>query len=147
MFPPDIPIKIVEHLYLGNFNAASAKNLSNNNITSVVCLTRDSQEYQLDENINLLHIDSISEDLSEQSFTLDKLEDAVDFIEKEINNGNNVLIHCKAGASRSPTVVIAYLIKTNKWTITQSTEYVRSLAWHINPTFTNLLEKYAQLVL
>jgi len=147
VFPGDIPIKIVEHLYLGNFNAASAMSLSRCNITSVVCLTKDSQTYPHDSNINLLHINSISEDLLEESFTLDKLTDAVTFIESEIKTGNNVLVHCKAGASRSPTVIIAYLIKHNRWPVQQATDYVRNLAWHINPTFTNLLEKYEQMVL
>ena len=37
-------------------------------------------------------------------------------IEKAINSGKKVLVHCGAGVSRSVTFILAYLMWKNKWT-------------------------------
>ncbi len=42
---------------------------------------------------------------------MDHLEAATGFIHTQIAAGKKVLVHCKAGVSRSPTVVLAYLTK------------------------------------
>jgi dual specificity phosphatase 12 len=39
---------------------------------------------------------------------------AKEFIDSAISNGGTVLVHCLAGASRSPTVVAAYLMETQQ---------------------------------
>jgi len=149
--PADKPIEICDHVFLGNFNAAVYSNLLADKITSVVCLTEFSQDYKdyIDtaNKIKLLHINNISEDLSESSFTIDKLKKAVDFIEKEIKQNHNVLVHCKAGYSRSPTVVIAYLMRKNNWTTNQAISFVEKRAPHINPTYHNLLEEFYRQLL
>lgn len=148
MFAPDTPIEITDQLYLGNFNSATYSNLARKNIGAVVCLTKVAQKYdQNQDKIRMLHIDSISEELVEDTFTLDKLLLAVDFIEQEIAGGCNVLVHCKAGASRSPTVVIAYIMKKNGWSINESIAFVEKKAMHINPTFIKLLQDFSEHLL
>jgi len=140
MLASDFPIKIVNNLYLGDFKSAIYSNLSKNDISAVVCLTSDCHDYQGD--IILLHIDDISENLDEDSFTIDKLIKAVEFINDHINRGDNVLVHCKAGSSRSPTAIIAYIMQSNKLNVNDSLYFVQQRATHINPTFISLLEKY-----
>lgn len=140
MISPDNPIKIVDNLYLGNFTAAIYDNLKKNNISAVVCLTNDCHLYPKD--VELFHIDDISENLDADSFSIEKLQDAVSFIGQQIDKHSSVLVHCMAGSSRSPTVIIAYLIKAKGYTVSEACTFVKSKAHHINPTFMDLLEEY-----
>ncbi|KAG6895566.1 hypothetical protein C0992_000597 [Termitomyces sp. T32_za158] len=41
------------------------------------------------------------------------LEAACNYIDRALRNGRNVLVHCQQGISRSPAVVIAYLIRNH----------------------------------
>jgi protein-tyrosine phosphatase len=38
------------------------------------------------------------------------LSEIVEWIDQERNSGRNVLVHCKAGVSRSASAIIAYLM-------------------------------------
>lgn len=140
MIIPCKPIKINDHVYLGSFDAASYSNLKEFNITAVVCLANDSHIYS--DDINLYHINDICNDLSSDSFTLNKLEKGVEFIEQQVDAGVNVLVHCVAGSSRSPTLIIAYLIKSKKMSVLDACMFVRERASHINPTYMDLLDQY-----
>mmetsp|Transcript_32636 Transcript_32636/g.84273 ORF Transcript_32636/g.84273 Transcript_32636/m.84273 type:complete len:205 (-) Transcript_32636:1034-1648(-) len=42
--------------------------------------------------------------------SLDEVQLAVDFLKKELENGGNVLVHCKSGKGRSATVVLCHLL-------------------------------------
>jgi len=55
-----------------------------------------------------------------------------------------VLVHCFAGASRSATIVIAYLMKKNSWTLEHTLEYVKSRRSIVSPheAFLEQLKKY-----
>lgn len=55
----------------------------------------------------------------------DKLERGVDFIMSS-EKGDSVYVHCKAGRTRSATLVCCYLMKRNKWTPEQAYELLAS---------------------
>lgn len=64
--------------------------------------------------------------------TLENLHRGVDFALKHREQGNSVYVHCKAGRSRSATLVAAYLIKV-------SLKTRRGLLKHLpNPGFISL---------
>ena len=42
----------------------------------------------------------------------DHFESVVDFIENARSEGGKILVHCKKGVSRSPTLILAYLLMT-----------------------------------
>ncbi len=55
------------------------------------------------------------------------IDEAMTFISTAVNCGGKVLVHCKAGKSRSPTVVAAYLIAVKKYDVfSASAEIVKN---------------------
>jgi len=48
-----------------------------------------------------------------------------DFINKVRTAGGNLLVHCKVGLSRSPTVIIAYLIKYYEFTADSAINFIK----------------------
>nr|CCC15146.1 DUSP-like protein B [Fredericella sultana] len=55
------------------------------------------------------------------------------FIAQARQRGGAVLVHCRAGVSRSPTVVIAHLMLQNGWTSSRAIETVQKQRSIINP--------------
>lgn len=58
--------------------------------------------------------------------TLENLHRGVDFALKHREQGNSVYVHCKAGRSRSATLVAAYLIKVRLKTCKATFKHLRS---------------------
>jgi len=58
-----------------------------------------------------------------------KIADSViksnEFIEKTLSAKGVVLVHCNAGVSRSVTLVLAYLMKTEQWNTDQAYKHVK----------------------
>ncbi|XP_078062945.1 phosphatidylglycerophosphatase and protein-tyrosine phosphatase 1 isoform X2 [Mustelus asterias] len=63
--------------------------------------------------------------------TLEDLKKGVDFVTKHRKNGNSVYVHCKAGRSRSATMVAAYLIHMHHWSPKTACDYIASIRPHI----------------
>ena len=64
-------------------------------------------------------------DMEEENL-LDHLEDTNAFIEKAIDQGGSVLVHCRAGVSRSATVMIAYTMHRLKCNVQTAFKHVKS---------------------
>jgi dual specificity phosphatase 12 len=54
------------------------------------------------------------------------------FIEDGVNKGN-ILIHCRGGYSRSPSILIAYLMKKYSWKFEQAFNNVKKIKKDISP--------------
>ncbi|KAM7247154.1 hypothetical protein CapIbe_001107 [Capra ibex] len=52
-------------------------------------------------------------------------QEAIDFIDCVRGKGGKVLVHCKAGISRSPTICMAYLMKTKQFHLKDAFDYVK----------------------
>ncbi|KAL8597520.1 hypothetical protein ACOMHN_033391 [Nucella lapillus] len=63
---------------------------------------------------------------------LQDLEECLKFVEEGRQQGG-VLVHCQAGASRSATVVIAYMMRTNSLSKVAALEFVRSRRSIVSP--------------
>lgn len=85
------------------------------------------------------------EDRVDQNITK-YLEEACAFIEQHRSQGQNVLVHCFEGKSRSATVVIAYLIKYHSMSFDEALSFVRGKRPGIKPNtgFVEQLKKWAQ---
>ena len=66
-----------------------------------------------------------------------------------IKGGDNILVHCMVGASRSSTVVIAYLMWAYRWTYQQAYKYVLSKRQIARPNegFDQQLKLFERLLL
>ena len=51
--------------------------------------------------------------------------DAAIIIMKALGENKNVIVHCAAGMSRSPTLVIAYLMIANQWKYEEAFNFVK----------------------
>jgi protein-tyrosine phosphatase len=130
--------KILDHLYLGNWNARHTKEFS-----LIVNCTDISYDHYNCEIVKL----PIKDDPSEQDKYLDliKASNVLEKIDQYRYNKKDVLIHCQAGAQRSPALVAMYLIKYFKLTPDEAIDYIRSkrpIAFFGHVNFGDMLDIY-----
>lgn len=109
------------NLWLGAVNYISKKFLIENNITHLLNVTKD--EVFICDKVSLKRIaihDSISEDI------LQHFEDAYNFIDEALNEGN-CIVYCHAGISRSPTIVCAYLMRKYRMSNKTALDHVQKI--------------------
>ncbi|XP_072916959.1 dual specificity protein phosphatase 2 [Hemitrygon akajei] len=62
-------------------------------------------------------------------------QEAIDFIDSVKNSGGRVLVHCQAGISRSATICLAYLIRTQRVRLEEAFDFVKQRRGIISPNF------------
>lgn len=72
---------------------------------------------------------------SEYEDLLIHLPRACSFIQSALAQGGKVLVHCAMGVSRSPTVVCAYLMSTQRLSARAAIQYVRKRRPKIHPNY------------
>lgn len=116
--------EIIPHLFISNWFTSNNLNLLIElNINAVITVEKSKKplqdlDYYEKNNIEFLQIpidDSINENIN-RFFDI-----SYDFIDKNISQGKNVLVHCFAGISRSSAIVINYMIKKFYKTSSDST--------------------------
>ena len=63
--------------------------------------------------------------------TLDKLNQGVEFMKQIVAEGNTVYVHCKAGRTRSATLVGCYLIDKHRFTPKEAESYMKQRRSHV----------------
>ena len=112
--------KIDENLYLGNVMAANnVEDLKAKGIKKVLTVM-DFEIPKYDEK-DFVHKVFYIEDYSGQNI-IQYFGECLNFIKGE----ENVLVHCMAGASRSATIVIAYLMWTKKMKFDDALEFAKN---------------------
>lgn len=109
---------IIDNLYLGDINAVDESITSKENIKIIVNISNS--RYTELNGVDYYHID-IDDDRNVN--ISDKFSWFVNLI--KTNPTKNILVHCMCGVSRSVTLVLAYLMNTNK-DLKTSFEFLKS---------------------
>jgi len=127
----ELPIHLVDGLYLGSYEHAKNKNiLQKLNITAVLnvaysdCPTVDFYD---ECNIELMQVDMSDSFLYETKISNNFLKPIFNFIDKNmIHKNRNVLVHCHAAINRSPTICIAYIARNYGKSALWCLEYIKT---------------------
>ena len=132
-------------LYLGDISAAEdLMELKSKGITHVLTLLGDHDKVKLDLQGNGIDHKVIEAYDGPRYLINAHFGETYEFIELGRKKGN-VFVHCYAGAIRSPTIVIAYLIKSTKESAESCYYLVKSKRERSNPHqgFLNQLIQYS----
>ena len=140
---------IADHIFLGSEKCASDFNfLAKNNITRVLVIGRHIEQFfETDPRFTYLQIpinDETTENIRQY------FDQCFAFIEERLakdgETEGNLLVHCVAGMSRSPTVVIAYLMEKYSLSAADALNFVKHKRSIVNPNagFLRQLKKYEE---
>ena len=134
--------QITEKLFLGNEDTARDKAiLKKLNISNILICAEGCEPFFKDEyKYKILYIDdAIDENI------LSWLQEAFEFID---SSEKNIYIHCVMGISRSPSIVIAYLMYKNKMSYEEAYDFVKNKRNVINPNsgFQEQLKKFEKIL-
>eukprot|EP00299_Pterocystis_sp_00344_P009412 c3953_g1_i4.p1 GENE.c3953_g1_i4~~c3953_g1_i4.p1 ORF type:complete len:303 (+),score=52.90 c3953_g1_i4:34-942(+) len=132
--------EIVPGVFLGSAQAAEQSiTLKKLGISHVMTVANDVNECR-DEDISHIRI-PIKDDPSQNILT--HIPTALSFISNATTSGAKILIHCKAGVSRSVTIVIAFLMAAYGISLADAycvVQYSRSAQIHPNNGFLSQLQ-------
>lgn len=122
--------KIDKNLFLGDSHSAYCpKKLQEFDINSIL-IVGSYLHAKFPDKITYQNIDINDDELEK----IDKyFLSSIEFIYKEISESKNVLVHCGGGISRSPTIVIAYLMTTKNMGFDEAYDFVQSKRECIRP--------------
>ncbi|XP_009616723.1 protein-tyrosine-phosphatase IBR5-like [Nicotiana tomentosiformis] len=135
-FPSEI---LPEFLYLGSYdNASRAELLKTQGISRILNTVPACQN--LYKNSFTYHCLQDDERL--------QFDDAIQFLEQCEKDRARVLVHCMSGKSKSPAIVIAYLMKSRGWKLAQSYQWVkeRRPSVELNQGVHQQLQEYEQKI-
>nr|6APX_A Chain A, Maltose-binding periplasmic protein,Dual specificity protein phosphatase 1 [synthetic construct]6D65_A Chain A, Maltose-binding periplasmic protein,Dual specificity protein phosphatase 1 [synthetic construct]6D65_C Chain C, Maltose-binding periplasmic protein,Dual specificity protein phosphatase 1 [synthetic construct]6D66_A Chain A, Maltose-binding periplasmic protein,Dual specificity protein phosphatase 1 [synthetic construct]6D67_A Chain A, Maltose-binding periplasmic protein,Dua len=126
------PVEILPFLYLGSAYHASRKDMLDAlGITALInvsanCPNHFEGHYQYK---------SIPVEDNHKADISSWFNEAIDFIDSIKNAGGRVFVHSQAGISRSATICLAYLMRTNRVKLDEAFEFVKQRRSIISPNF------------
>ncbi|KAI6184229.1 Protein-tyrosine-phosphatase [Aphelenchoides bicaudatus] len=127
----DAPItQVLDFFFLGSQqDAQNPTILKKFGITRVINLS-DAPKSDLIEPDNFLRIPIRD---SHDAKILPHFDEAFEFIEEARRTNQKILVHCLAGISRSPTLCIAYIMRSKGWTCDKAYKFVKSRRPSVSP--------------
>lgn len=123
--------EILPQIYVGNmYDAQHSERLNENGITHIINATPD-LPLRTESKYKCLRVSVLD---SPSQTIRDYFDLASDFIDAALRSKTSkVLVHCSAGISRSPTLVLAYMIKRYQLTARDAFEKMRALRSIVDP--------------
>lgn len=144
----NIPIHLIGkynkgNLYLGSLSAANnLPLLEKYGITHILRLI-STEEYSYLKNTVYPKIKYYTIDIEDipESQLIEYFDTAYEFIDTALKEGGNVLVHCVMGISRSPSVVIMYLMRKKRYGYDRAYKTVKDIRGCVfpNPGFVEQL--------
>lgn len=125
-------------LFLGDYDDVRDEEfLNKNKILTIICVARELTIKTNDMFVEIYHFPI-------DDYSSSNIHEYFDTIADLIKLKKNVLVHCLAGVNRSPTIVMAFLIKYQGMSPNEAFSYVKQLRDEIDPDpeFMKHLEKY-----
>jgi len=143
------PVEIFDFLFVGDQEIASnSAVLERFQLTYILNTAKECPSY-FDGNLKYHYLRLDLLDCATQNLDLTLLDQAFRFIDEAREKKAKVLVHCRAGQSRSATIVISYLIRTFRWTLQQAYRFVQDKRPAVSPNlgFMAQLSQFEKLVL
>ncbi|XP_030068498.1 dual specificity protein phosphatase 1 [Microcaecilia unicolor] len=126
------PVEILPFLYLGSAYHASRKDMLDAlGITALINVSANCPNHFEGH----YRYKSIPVEDSHKADISSWFNEAIDFIDSVKNAGGRVFVHCQAGISRSATICLAYLMRTNQVKLDEAFEFVKQRRSIISPNF------------
>ena len=121
----------------GYISASDIKILKNEKITHIINLTAHQCE-----NLHNNYVSYSNFELSDNSnFDLMPIiQEITEIIYNKTNKGINVLVHCRMGVSRAPSIIIAFLIKQFRMDFHSAFDHVFQINSKISPNLGYLMQ-------
>ncbi|XP_065178948.1 dual specificity protein phosphatase 7-like [Sycon ciliatum] len=126
--------EVLPGVFLGDWTSAKSRDaMIKFGITDVFNVTSDlPNTFETDEELNITYDRYAAEDVASGSLT-PHFERAFYSIDQILSRKGCVLVHCLAGKSRSPTIVLAYIMRTKKWGFDKAYDFVKERRRNIEP--------------
>ncbi|XP_015202983.1 dual specificity protein phosphatase 5 isoform X2 [Lepisosteus oculatus] len=126
------PVEILPFLYLGSaYHASRQDYLSDLHITALLNVSRRDTEQAKGQ----FHYKWIPVEDSHMADISSHFQEAIEFIDCVKEAGGKVLVHCEAGISRSPTICMAYIMKTKRLQLEEAFDFIKQRRALISPNF------------
>ena len=138
--------KILDHLYLGDKD--SYVNIDKFNIKGILNVSDVEPSIYLNPEIVYEQF-KIDDTTTASQILYENLDKYVNYIHEFVRNGNNFLVHCYDGISRSASIVIAYVMKFKNLDLSSAIEYVTKRRFIVDPNigFIETLERYNEYLI
>ena len=136
------PTPVLKWVFLGTEkNGNNIEELKDLGITYILNCANDAEVKDIPDYIKYCHLNLND---SEKTDITKYFPEAFTFIDLARKNNEKILIHCKLGVSRSPTILIGYLIKFMGLTTDFSLDFLKAKRTqvHPNPGFISQLYEY-----
>eukprot|EP01006_Ploeotia_vitrea_P063213 TRINITY_DN85136_c0_g1_i1.p1 TRINITY_DN85136_c0_g1~~TRINITY_DN85136_c0_g1_i1.p1 ORF type:complete len:282 (+),score=21.65 TRINITY_DN85136_c0_g1_i1:34-879(+) len=130
-FEDDITEVLPKQLFISDVLVAEKEELlQSTGITHILNCAAQSQCF-FPDNFEYKHLYDLI-DFPDQDITL-YFEETTEYITRTIQSGGCILVHCMAGRSRAPAIVLYYLMVTNEWSFAKAWAFLSELRPGILP--------------